>query len=308
MHQIRLAKDHELRDALGVLVARPQTSAEELRRQVDVLTRYAARSALSLEHCLVAERSGRIVAACLCMDAPGRTANVFLPNHVSGPDVADLVVQMLCEHVRAAEGRGLRILQSMTAPDADTDRELLKRSGFRRLTELLYLERDARRPVAPASRPPPPVTWESYSPGNREAFARVVAGTYEGSRDCAELSGVRTIDDTLASHRATGEFDPRFWLLARNGEDVLGVLLLSRLPERASTEVVYMGLLPAARGRGYGVTLLRRALDAAREQGSTALTLTVDVENAPARRLYGAFGFVETARREVWMRILEGSR
>jgi ribosomal protein S18 acetylase RimI-like enzyme len=241
------------------------------------------------------------------VDSPGHTGSVFLPNHIASPETSDLVVAMLGQLTDDAAGRGIRFLQGMAAPDARTECGLFLRAGFDRLTELIYLERDTAHPI-PAGLSGAPVIWDEYDSANQTLFGTVIQGTYEGSLDCAALSGVRTIEDTLESHRATGEFDPRYWFLARVGSEVIGVLLLARLHERSSTEVVYMGLLPSWRGRGFGVTLLRRALDCARQQGVAILTLTVDVQNAPARKLYSAFGFHEVSRREVWMRVLRSSR
>jgi GNAT superfamily N-acetyltransferase len=303
MYVIRPARRSEQRAAVSVLLYRPETDTGELHRQIDTLLRYASRQHLSLEHCLVAGEQGTIETACLCVDAPGRTSSMFIPNHVPTPAHAELIVALLKEAVSAAQGRHVRLIQGLVAPGAATERDLFAQAGFDRLTELIYLERDVTAPIA-RGLPAPPVEWEPYSTRRHEEFARVVEATYEASLDCAVLSGVREIEDTLASHHSAGEFDPRLWLLAQVQGQPVGVLLLARMPERASVEVVYMGLVPEVRGHGLGATLLRRALDVARSQGVSLVTLTVDVENAPARALYAAFAFRESSRREVWMRIL----
>lgn len=300
---IRPAQKGELKTAVSALLFRPEMSGDELRRQIDTLLRYASKQHLSLEQCLVAGADGRVETACLCVDAPGRTSSVFVPNHIATPAQADTVVAMLAEAVARAQGRRVRLMQGLVAPEAVGERELFARGGFQRLTDLLYLERDAMAPL-PRGAPGLPFDWEEYSAGIHKEFAHVVEGTYRGSLDCAGLTGVRDIEDTLASHRAAGEFDPRFWLLARKGGVPVGVLLMARIPERGAMEVVYMGLLPEARGSGLGVTLLRRAVELARSQGAGLVTLTVDIENAPARRLYAAFAFHEWSRREVWIRVL----
>lgn len=304
MHVIRPAEKGELRSAIGVLLSRPETSRDELDCQIDTLLRYAAKQRLSLEQCLVAFESGRIVAACLSVDAPGRTSSVFIPNYAPTPALAGLVVELLKETVIRAQARRIRLLQGLVAPEAVGERDLFDRAGFRRLTQLIYMEREATA-LLPRGLPWTPLAWEEFNAGIHREFARVVEGTYEGSMDCPGLSGVRDIEDTLASHRAAGEFDPRHWLLARENGVPVGVLLMARIAERGSLEVVYMGLLPEARGRGLGVTLLRRAIETARAAGVGAVTLTVDVENAPARTLYAGFEFREWSRREVWMKILE---
>jgi len=58
---------------------------------------------------------------------------------------------------------------------------------------------------------------------------------------------------------------------------------------------------PDWRGKGIGHRLLTAAEDAAREAGCAFLELSVDEDNAGARRLYGSIGFAED-RREIMLR------
>ena len=48
------------------------------------------------------------------------------------------------------------------------------------------------------------------------------------------------------------------------------------------------------RGRGYGVELLKKAEELAREKGYNKLSLTVEFYNENAKKLYEKFGFIET--------------
>jgi ribosomal protein S18 acetylase RimI-like enzyme len=65
-----------------------------------------------------------------------------------------------------------------------------------------------------------------------------------------------------------------------------------------------MGLVPAARGQGYGQAMMQQAFKLARGEAVPCLTLSVDEKNLPARRLYRQFGFTELTRRDVWVRII----
>ncbi len=60
----------------------------------------------------------------------------------------------------------------------------------------------------------------------------------------------------------------------------------------AGTPEVVMGVVPAWRGRGLGGALLDTLIVAAREAGSVALSLSVELDN-PARRLYERLGFCQ---------------
>ncbi|GAA2562922.1 GNAT family N-acetyltransferase [Mycolicibacterium diernhoferi] len=68
--------------------------------------------------------------------------------------------------------------------------------------------------------------------------------------------------------------------------------------QRQSTESVYLYSLwldPAARGHGLGRTLVAEAVNWARAQRVTRVTLRVHVENATARAVYESLGFTLTA-------------
>jgi ribosomal protein S18 acetylase RimI-like enzyme len=56
------------------------------------------------------------------------------------------------------------------------------------------------------------------------------------------------------------------------------------------------GVAPPHRGRGVGRLLLAELLERARRLRLHSIALEVLVQNAPARRLYGAFGFSETRK------------
>ena len=304
MNVVQPGDSTELKEALAVLVARPGLSSADVNHQIDVLLRYTQKRGISLEHCLMAKDQGRIIGTCLCLDSPGRTSSVFIPATMGNDAVGGAVVGLLDEASSRAARRDIQLLQGLVRPEADREARVYRKAGFQLLAQLICLESDLTQRSVLSGRPTPPVSWETYSPKTHELFARVVQGTYQGSLDCGSLNGLRTIEDILASHRATGEFDPRFWLLALGDEGPVGTILLSYVPERPAYEVVYMGLLPQWRRRGYGTVLLRRGVQMARDQAAMMLTLAVDARNTPAQRLYRRFGFREVSRRDVWVRIL----
>ena len=62
-------------------------------------------------------------------------------------------------------------------------------------------------------------------------------------------------------------------------------------------EILSLGVCPRSRRQGIGRDLLAALSDAAAQRGSAAVVLEVAVDNAPARRLYAATGFVVVGRR-----------
>jgi hypothetical protein len=135
-------------------------------------------------------------------------------------------------------------------------------------------------------------------------MARLVERTYQGSLDCPALDGVRRIADVLEGYRAIGIFDPTRWIIARHREQDIGCLLLADHPRDHQWELVYMGVVPEARGHGWGVAIARHAQWLARQAGRKRLVLAVDAANLPAIAVYAAAGFVTWDHRSVYLRIL----
>jgi ribosomal protein S18 acetylase RimI-like enzyme len=134
-------------------------------------------------------------------------------------------------------------------------------------------------------------------------FHQTLLRTYEETLDCPEINGVRTIAEIMEGHRAQGKHDPSRWWLAHSGRDAVGVLLLTDLPECASWELAYVGVVPEARRRGFGRQLVARALSEAGTAGAARMTLSVDVRNQQAWNLYIDMGFEAFERREAYLAI-----
>ena len=70
------------------------------------------------------------------------------------------------------------------------------------------------------------------------------------------------------------------------------------------SELVYMGLVPEARGNRLGRQILKRAATISLEMGATRLILAVDESNEPARNLYRGAGMRPMMRESVWGKLL----
>ena len=105
----------------------------------------------------------------------------------------------------------------------------------------------------------PGFEWRGFEAALEPEFRSVLQATYAGSLDMPELEGARALDDILESHRAAGRFVAERWQLGRViGEpEAAAVLLLAEVPGRNVWEVIYLGLTPAARGRGLGRAVRR---------------------------------------------------
>ena len=91
------------------------------------------------------------------------------------------------------------------------------------------------------------------------------------------------------------------WWLAWQDEQTVGILIMVELQGQAAWELLYVGLVPEARGRGLGREMTLKAINDAFGAGAERMTLTVDARNEPALRMYAALGFEEFDRRAVYL-------
>lgn len=297
--QIESVAPAELDDILARVLAAPGNDRVAPQGQVGSFVRYV--SACKLEwNAWRCRRGDRKTAALFVLLLPGKTAIAIFP----APDARDVVPEdqqaLLAAGIRQLRERELHYLQALVETQAEGKRRLLEVAGFRHLTQLIYLRRDATYPWCD---PPEPgeASWLAYDKAHHSAFVRVVAETYQNSQDCPELSGLRPVEDALAAHKAAGVFDPSLWELARVADEYVGCVLMARLTHGSLMELVYMGVVSSQRRRGIGSRLIRRALAQCRAVGIGELTAVVDQRNTPARQLYARFGFRPEAFREAYV-------
>ncbi len=296
--------------ALAVLYRRIPAALRD--RLIAGVLEEASRGEVDLSGLWVARaRAGRITGVLLTQTLAGKAAAVWAPEMKTSWRRSALAAELVEAAMADLTARGYRLAQAVldesAGPRAGQD---LTRGGMPRVTELLYLERDTATPLpvaASASRREPGLSfeWRPFSCESEPEFRAVLQATYSGSLDMPELEGTRGLDDILAGHRAAGLFVPDRWQLGRiAGEpEAAAVLLMAEVPGRDAWEVIYLGLTPAARGRGLGRAVLRHALELARVH-TPRLELAVDLRNTPAVRLYRATGFATRNRRTVHLAIL----
>jgi RimJ/RimL family protein N-acetyltransferase len=136
-----------------------------------------------------------------------------------------------------------------------------------------------------------------------QRLAALLEQTYVDTLDCPGLDGVRPMDEVLEGYRQQGQHRPQDWYIVQDEGVDIGALLLTEHPGVDNWELVYMGLVPAARGRGCGLRIIRFALDVAAQEGAQRLVLAVDAENIPALRAYERAGFIVWDQRIVYARL-----
>ncbi len=244
--------------------------------------------------CLFVARAanGRLHAASLVELLSGALGVALVPRGDSTAAV-DAVAAAGCAWLRE---RGVKVCQAFVAEREGAEATALARHGFRPVTQLAYL----RRAVGPSfGAPTPPVLWHPWPAEPTREHTDLLLATHDGTLDCPEMNDTRTPNEIVGGFRPT-DVANRSWWSASDESRAVGVLLLVGGPDHV-LEVSYLGLAPAARGRGLAGALLRFADDVARQMGHRELNVSVDVRNAPAMKLYARHGFVEYDRRGVWL-------
>jgi ribosomal protein S18 acetylase RimI-like enzyme len=292
--------------------ARPEERAEALRllfgdlppgereQRVASALRLLDAGELDPDGILVERSADGPAGVLVCLPVPGASALFWPPRSVPDACRTDREDRLVAHGLRRVRGRGAKLAQALLAPDETPLATPLERNGFRHVTRLWYLARDLDLPVLPLAAPSR-LDYRPYDPDRPSAFHQTLVRTYEGTRDCPEVNGVRTVEEVIAGHRAQGRFDPDRWWLATDGGRPAGVLLTIELPESGDWDVSYVGVVPEARRSGFGRELLLKGLTEAKAAGAGRVTLSVDARNDPALHLYRGLGFSPYDRREVYL-------
>ncbi|GAC1474551.1 MAG: hypothetical protein NVSMB9_25130 [Isosphaeraceae bacterium] len=288
----------ERRAALAVLY-RHVPGSLRLRLISDALAE-AERGVIDLSGLWVARRRGRVIGALLTQTMAGRAAAVWAPEVESAWSRETTAVALVRGALQDLKARGFLLAQALldeSAPSRGTSD--LVEGGMPHVTDLIYLEGETHQSI-PVRADLPPIDWVPFGPETETGFRAILRATYIDSLDMPELEGLRSLDDIMASHRAGGRFVAERWRVGRvRGEpDAGAVLLLSEILDRDAWEVAYLGLTPAACGRGLGHAVLAEAMRLARPHVAR-LELAVDVRNHPAHRLYRDAGLRPFDRRAV---------
>lgn len=267
---------------------------------IDDLLEQARRGAVSFDGLCEARYRDQTVAAVFPQPLPGRTGLLWIS--AGGASAAeDGLSKLLRMAIDFFASRQVRLAYALFS-DVDPELELiLDRCGFHFLATLFYLGCD--RDEFPDTAPDVPLQFEAYSAANHDRFARVVEETYSETLDCAELRDVRSIEEVLQGYRGIGTSSSDHWFLVRHDDADVGCLLLAKHDFQDAFELVYMGIVPRFRGRGWGRHVARYAQWVAGLTGVSRVLLAVDSVNDPAVAMYAAVGFERWDKRRVLCKV-----
>lgn len=296
--QIALASTQNLSAAVASILTRRRAFADP--NEVAGFINSAGAHKIPLGDIWTISRMDRILYAILPTVLPGRT--LILASGTPRRRHFQAARQLLDGVVRHFDDADLAMMQTLVDPADSRQIALYQQAGFQRLARLVYLEGFSGRDGWTLPSP----DWQliTYSPQQHKLFATAIAASYDQTRDCPALSGVRSVEDVIQSHKAVGEFNPADWFCLLHNSEPAGVVLLARVPASDAMELIYIGLATTARGQGIGTRLMRLALSQAAERGCSRLTTAVDASNEPAMRMYLRVGMQRTASRLALIRIV----
>jgi ribosomal protein S18 acetylase RimI-like enzyme len=292
--ELRIARERERRPALALLYGYFPDS-ERRRRIASALTLFG-RGEIAPEGLVVASAGRQLEGAVLAIPLAGASALLYPPQTLAGDP--GLENRLLAHVLGWLHQRGTRLAQALALASDLEQYAALPRAGFVHLGRLWYLHHDLETiPSAPG----PPFRLVPYRETG-SSFGQTLLASYEGTLDFPELTGWRTLDEILAGHRGMTRHDPALWWLIEADGKNAGVALVGPLADSQEWDLSYLGLVPAARGRGLGRAVLSEILRRATGSASRMI-LAVDERNGPAWRLYRGAGFVPDESREVFLKL-----
>jgi ribosomal protein S18 acetylase RimI-like enzyme len=258
---------------------------------------------------MVVRKKSRLLGAMVSQRLPGAGGLLWPPQASewpSGQEIEDQLVQAALSWLRQG---GAKVAHVIVRPAEKTQVSSLVRSGFVHITALWYFRHSLvwrspeADPLAVLLLLGKGLSFRPYPDCDRSLFHRTLMRTYEGTLDCPELNGVRSVEEIVEGHAHQGKHDPNLWWLVFQEEHPVGVVLLTEMPEWDALDIAYLGVIPEARGRGLGRALAAKILLEARARHVNQVTLAVDGRNLPAWNMYLALGFQPLEQREVYLYI-----
>ncbi|MBL7043416.1 MAG: GNAT family N-acetyltransferase [Pirellulaceae bacterium] len=215
-----------------------------------------------------------------------------------GPDESDdtahLLLRKLDEHLAASN---MRVAFAYVPNDDSSSLTSFTENGYQQVGEMLVMacaaDNDGKMPADDS------LSFHRYQPSCRPQMRDLVERTHKGSLDFPTLDGILRADDILVRYVDSGT---EHWWFVRSADRDVGCLLLADHRQYDQCELVYMGLVPEARGNGWGRRIVTHALRVARKIGKQKVVLGVDTGNDPAIAVYASVGFVEQYLRGVLMK------
>jgi GNAT superfamily N-acetyltransferase len=189
-----------------------------------------------------------------------------------------------------------RFRHSITAGDRPAE-AILRDRGMQPIRHFWHMQLDLAGPLDPGAAPDGIEIGGIRPADDLKAIHAVLEAAFVD-----DPSGPPDPFDQWAErHLASPTYDPTLWLLARDGDVPVGVLIGSAGDDGGWVD--WLAVLDSHRGRGIAMALLRSAFAMLAERGVAHVLLNVDAENVTgATRVYERAGMRVVNRWDLWER------
>ncbi len=281
-----------------------ETNSSNTQSAVNIFFEFANRYKINLSYQPVAIHNKQPIAYALLLINPGATANIILPTKFPEQaqpfydKIATNLLMLLKKHI---SNLNLAFIQAQL--DLPTTSEhIYLNAGFSNLCTLSIMKAPVTTSKTLKTIAPPKanISWLDYSTHTESYFIDTILQTYVNTLDCPEVTDLRSGKDIITSHKYSGKFSPSTWKILQIDGKNAGITLINESEEDPSMcELIYMGIIPQARGKGLGKILLRKSFELAESIDKKSIRLAVDTRNIPAINLYQNFDFKEIKRQKV---------
>lgn len=275
--------------------------AADAPARVDATLRQAMLGQVDLSGLCTLVDAGELHGAVWASLEVGRAAGIIgpklTPAATASTQSAVHCQRLLAAAVEHARRQGAVLVKGLLR-DRDGEEEPWLAAGFERLATLSHL-------TAPAESFPfwepkhPEFQLEPYDPAQRRRMEAIIEATFHQTLDCPALEGLRSIEDVVQGYLAIGAAGSERWQWVRHAGRDVGALVVADYPAEHRWELVYVGLVPTVRRRGWGRHLIRTLQWQAGRAARHEVFLAVDTSNTPAVKTYASCGFIEWDRRRV---------
>lgn len=294
-----LAAQADLIQALQLLLPQGAQTSDAERFEA-----YARDNQISLDWTwVIKNEQGHPISSLLAVPSAGRTVMLFTSEAVSEAQ-HDQVHRLLNHGLEFLQSKDVHLAQSLLLVNDKSGKRVFESSNFTELAVLQYMDHVLPKRVRSIEMPAE-LRIKTYDASLRSDLIQALDRSYVDTLDCPALRGLRSTDDVVNGHQATGNFDPELWSIAYHLGQPVGAILINRSNKKAQAELVYIGMGPEVRGKGWGRLLLQHGTSIAARERLGTLSLAVDLANTPALKLYDSVGFIPTGQRRAVIRSIQ---
>jgi GNAT superfamily N-acetyltransferase len=254
---------------------------------------------------LFAREADRAIGVMGVVPQPGGTGLVFPPEIEAIEEPEDVERRLIEAALIRLHRAGSAFAQLVLLPAEQGHAAAFERCGFVHLTDGLVLKRGLRS--SPTKTDPRLVARECDPTVEVELLIGLITRINRDSLDCPELEAWRTPKQLVEGHIAATNGLRSHWTVYSADDSDMGLSIATEDHDDDAGELLYFGVVPEFRGRGYGRAILA-SVCMALGPNFASLNVACDARNRFAKATYGMEGFAETGRAGIWIHSLAKPR